>query len=84
MTGEHRHIDEDALLEHLRDVDALLHGLAPQEPPPELVARTLRSVERSVVPISSWIVSPMAPMTNSSSTSRWMSLRWQTELPLPT
>ena len=67
MTGEHRHIDEDALLEHLRDVDALLPGLAAQEPPPELVARTLRSVEPQPAP------SPDAPRRQRPRRpSRWL------------
>ena len=44
MTGEYGRIDEEALLDHLREVDALLPGLAEEEPPTELVAATLGAV----------------------------------------
>jgi len=44
MTGEHERYEDEALLAHLREVDALLPGLAVEQPPPELVAATLSAV----------------------------------------
>jgi Ca-activated chloride channel homolog len=44
MTGEHERYDDEILLEALREVDRLMPDLADEEPPPELVARTLDAV----------------------------------------